>query len=201
MKALWIVLTVLLLLVLLGLIRVGVHVAYDGALRLRILVGKLNISLPKEKKPKKRAAKEKKPETREKPQEARSDGKDWLQAALAHWQDILSLLGRVLHMPKLDPLILHVTAGGPDPAARALNYGRAWAVLGGVLPVLENTFRIGKREIGVRCGENQEEFTFYAETGLTVRIYEILLLGILGLQLLLKIYRYKFSSVGAARRP
>lgn len=192
MKALWIVLAVLLLLVLLGLVRVGVHVVYDGALRLRILVGKLKISLPKEKKPKKQTAKEPKPT--EKPQEAKSDGKAWLQAALAHWQDILSLLGRALHMPKLDPLILHVTAGGPDPVARALNYGRAWAVLGGVLPVLENTFRIGKREIGVQCGDNQEEFTFYMETGLTVRIYEILLLGILGLKVLIQIYRTKSSE-------
>lgn len=196
MKAL---LIVLLILILLGLLKVGVHIVYDGHVRVQILIWKLRISLPKEKKskkkPEKTAALEQK--TPKKKKQKNPAVKAWLQAALAHWQDILALLGKALHMPRLDPLILHVTVGGSDPAARALNYGRAWAVLGSVLPLVENSFRIGRREIGVQCGAGQDAFIFYVQTDLTARIYEILLLGILGLKLLLQIYQ-EYKSIQKA---
>lgn len=196
MKAL---LIVLLILILLGLLKVGVHIVYDGVLRVQLLIWKLRISLPKEKKSKKKPEKPAEVEQKTPKQKKQKNPavKAWIQAALAHWQDMLALMGKALHMPRLNPLILHVTAGGPDPAARALNYGRAWAVLGSILPLLENSFRIGRRDVGVQCSEDQDAFSFYVQTDLTVRIYEILLLGILGLKLLLQIYQ-EYKSIEKA---
>lgn len=183
MKAL---LVILLVLVLLGLLKVGIHFTWDGGAKVQLLIWKLRISLPKEKKPKKES-KEKTPSKPEQPQKTAVQG--WPQAALAHGQDILTLLGKVLHTPRLDTLILHVTAGGPDAAACAMHYGRIWAVLGGILPVLENTFRIGTRDVGVRCDYEQTKISCFAQVDLTVRVYEILVLGILGLKLFLQIYQ------------
>lgn len=196
MKAL---LIVLLILILLGLLKVGVQIVYDGELRVQLLIWKLRISLPKEKKSKKKPEKPAEVEQKAPKQKKQKNPavKAWLQAALAHWQDILTLMGKALHMPRLDPLILHVTAGGPDPAACALNYGRAWAVLGSVLPLLENSFRMGRRDVGVQCGEDRDAFSFYVQTALSVRIYEILLLGILGLKVLLQIYQ-EYKSIEKA---
>ena len=198
MKALLIVLLVLFLL---GSLPVGIHLVYDGQVRVQLLLWKLRISFPKKKEKiivKKKEAVQPKPGKKAKP-EKKSNVKGWLQAALTHWQDLLALVGKALRTPKLDPLIVHVTAGGDDPADRAMNYGRAWAVLGAVLPVVDNHFRIGQRDVDVRCGEDPRSFAFYVQTDLTVRVWAIMRLAVLGLKVLFQIYQEYQSSQKAVR--
>ena len=42
-----------------------------------------------------------------------------------------------------------LTVGGRDAASAASSYGKAWALIGGITPVLENLFVVKKRDIPV----------------------------------------------------
>ena len=128
-----------------------------------------------------------------------------LQAVLAYWREILSLIGRVLTTPTLDVLRLELLVGGKDAENCAMTYGRICAVVGSVLPVVENTFGIRKRKIDVLCCFDRDSLDITAETSITVRIYEVFalvfaLLG-LGLKILLEsrknkkaVQKYESSS-------
>ena len=54
-------------------------------------------------------------------------------------------------------LTLHVFFGGRDAAKAAIGYGRAWAMIGAMMPVLENTFRIDERDVGAYLDYELEE--------------------------------------------
>lgn len=186
---------ILLALLLLSLVKVGVRVVWNcGELAIRFVAGPFRIALPKKKakkQPKKPAAKKavKINVEAEKPKKNSSAGRLWLQAALAHWQELLALIGRTVRTPVLDRLILHLTVGGTDAAACALNYGRVCAAVGGILPVLENTFRIRRRDIQVQWDYAQQGLDCFVQAELTVRIYEMLALAAASLKLLLRLYQ------------
>lgn len=189
MKALVIWLIILLVLFLLAILKIGIRFSWeDEEARLQILVWKSRISLPKEK------SKEKTEvpavETKSvKGSEGTGGGKAWAMAALDHWQEILALVGRVLRTPTLDLLCIHVTVSSPDPAACALTYGRIWAAVGTILPVLERTFQVKRQDVQVQCDYEREKTAFLFRTEITVRIYEIVFLAAAGLRLFLRVYR------------
>ena len=181
--------------------KVGVHVSYlEKKLRLDLLVSKFRFTIlggepkkPKRQK-KRQAPKEKtqKPKAEKAPKaqkEGKPDLKPWLQAAQTYWRELLELVGRVLTSPTLDVLKLQILVGGKDAEACAMTYGRICAVVGCVLPVVENTFGIRKRQIDVRCCFDRENLDISAEAAITIRIYEIFALAFallgLGLKLLL----------------
>ncbi len=198
----WMVwLLVLACLALLAAAKVGVHVSYlEKKLRLDLLVSKFRFTIlggeakkPKRQK-KRQAPKEKtqKPKAEKAPKaqkEGKPDLKPWLQAAQTYWRELLELVGRVLTSPTLDVLKLQILVGGKDAEACAMTYGRICAVVGCVLPVVENTFGIRKRQIDVRCCFDRENLDISAEAAITIRIYEIFALAFallgLGLKLLL----------------
>ena len=198
----WMVwLLVLACLALLAAAKVGVHVSYlEKKLRLDLLVSKFRFTIlggepkkPKRQK-KRQAPKEKtqKPKAEKAPKaqkEGKPDLKPWLQAAQTYWRELLELVGRVLTSPTLDVLKLQILVGGKDAEACAMTYGRICAVVGCVLPVVENTFGIRKRQIDVHCCFDRENLDISAEAAITIRIYEIFALAFallgLGLKLLL----------------
>ena len=207
MRGLLVWVIVLGILAVLAMVKVGVHVTYDEKkLRVELLVSRFKILLAGDDKPekptKKKPAKEKKeakPKAQEKPKPKRKKGKllenPWVQAVLDYWQELLTLVGRVLKSPTLDVLRLQLWVGGGDSDKCAMTYGRVCAILGGVLPVVENTFGIRRREINVWCCYDRDSIDVSAETAITVRIYEIFalvfaLLG-LGIKILLQARTYK----------
>ena len=54
-------------------------------------------------------------------------------------------------------LELHVLMAGDDPCDLAINYGRAWAATGSLIPLLEESFIIKKRKIQIDCDFGAEE--------------------------------------------
>ena len=116
--------------------------------------------------------------------------KPWIDAVMTYWRELLALVGHILTAPTLDILRLEVWVGGKDAEACAMTYGRICAMIGSVLPVVENTFGIRKRKIDVWCCFDRDDMEISAEATVTVRIYEIFalvfaLLG-LGIKLLLE---------------
>ncbi|MBO5050466.1 MAG: DUF2953 domain-containing protein [Oscillospiraceae bacterium] len=54
-------------------------------------------------------------------------------------------------------LWLHLVMAGDDPCDLAVNYGRTWAAAGSLIPLLEESFIIQKREIQIDCDFGAEE--------------------------------------------
>lgn len=166
------------------LIRVGIMAEWDGALTLRLTVGPFRFKLTSGHK-----KKEDKPKQSAKSGKTKKSSSPWPRVLLTNWQELLELVGRVLRMPLLDPFILRVTFGGEDPADRAIRYGQAWAVVGAVMPLLEHSFNIGKRDIDVCCKPEENNITVYAKAGLSARIGQCFSLAFHVLRLFLRLYK------------
>lgn len=223
MKGLLITIFILLIL---GMIKVGVHVLYQQKkLRLEALISRFKIViLGQEKKPKKqkpaKPPKEKKSnknkktdekqqtvssadssvKTSEKKPKQKGKFKPWIDAVLAYWQEILQLIGRVLTSPTLDDLQIEVRVGGGDAEKCAMTYGKICAIVGCVLPGVENTFGIRKRRIEIYPCFDRDDLDIMADVSITLRIYEIfaLVFALLGLGLKIFLEARKNKKGGAA---
>ena len=183
--------------VLLAILPLGASVKYDadGPL-VKLIAGPVKITLfprpkkpKKEKKPKepkktpekkekpapvapKEPAKEQPAATPEKPEKKKSGGPvtdflPLLKVAL----DLLNDFRRKLRVNRLEVKL--VMAGG-DPCDLAMNYGKAWAAIGNLMPRLEKVFVIKKRDIDVECDFVASQTTIYARLDLTITLGRIL---------------------------
>lgn len=176
-------------LVLLNCLPLGGRVLFDGKnLRASVLVGKIPIRLypmpdwlkkrkgrQKPEKPKKNKAQTKKASD-EGTKSAQGSGgwKRYLPLA----RTALDFLGSLRRRLRLDRLCLIVTLAGDDPADLAQNYGRAWAALGNLMPLLDRAFVIKKREMDVRCDFCGEKTSVYFAMDLTITLGRIVSLAV-----------------------
>ena len=63
---------------------------------------------------------------------------------------------------------------GDDPCDLAVNYGRAWAALGNLMPLLERIFVIKKRNLEVECDFEASDTRVLARLDVTVTLGGIL---------------------------
>lgn len=133
-----------------------------------------------EKKPKEKQSKEKKPEAEKKPEE-QADKKG---GKIAFFRELLGLglqaLGHIRRKLRLNMLTIHLTVGGAgeDPAASAILYGRAWAAIGALVPLLEHTFVIGRRDIQAAVDFTEPDNNIYAHGNLTMKLGDILCIAV-----------------------
>ena len=74
---------------------------------------------------------------------------------------------------------------GDDPADLAQNYGRAWAALGNLMPLIDRAFVIKKRNLDIRCDFCGEETTVSFAVDLTITVGRIVsLLVVYGIRML-----------------
>ena len=110
----------------------------------------------------------------------------------------LDFLGALRRKIRLNNLYLHVVLAGDDPCDLAVNYGRAWAAVGDLLPKLERIFVIRKRDIQVGCDFAAEKITVAARGDMTMTLGRTLCLGtIYGIRAL-KIFLTMKREGGAA---
>lgn len=174
------------ILLLLGDIPLGVFVRYDsGGPLVRIVAGVLRFTVIPLQKKKKKAPKEKKeqPPTEEKkvpPKPAEEPEKKG--GSLRDFYPLIQVGTRFLNQfrrkLRVDDLVLKLTLGGDDPCDLALNYGRAWAALGNLVPVLERFFHIHKRNFEVQCDFTAEETLIEVQAKLTMPLWQLTELGI-----------------------
>ena len=144
MTALWIILGVIAFIVILMLLRAGVRVEIDesgttvdvkyGPFRFRIIPAKKG----KKKKEKKKEKEEKKPK------KGASAGRVLEIVRLAS-----DALGRLRRKLTIDRLELSVVYGSEDAAGTAVAYGAASAVMGTIVPLIENSFKLKKRDFSL----------------------------------------------------
>ena len=178
------------ILVLLAITPVGVHARYnsDGIL-LRAIVGPVKITLlPRKKKEKMRECtekpvkpkKEKVPKQKKKPdkpadnQEKGGSVTDFLPLL----QLVFDFLGEFRRKLRVNRLELKLVLAGGDPCNLAVNYGKAWAAVGNLMPQLERFFVIRKRDVEVECDFTAGQTLIIARLDLTITIGRLLSMAV-----------------------
>ena len=186
----WITLGILFLLAILPL-GVSVHYNSEGAV-VKIILGPVKITVvPAKKKPpkekKEKTQKEKKPKSKpNKPKQVGADAPtpepkpvkkeeggtilDFLPLV----KTLFDFLGDFRRKLRLDNLQLKLIMAGGDPYNLAMNYGKAWAAVGNLLPKLEEWFMIRKRDIEVECDFVASKTTVIAHLDLTITLGRLL---------------------------
>ena len=182
---------------LLAILPLGVSVIYDedGPL-VRIIAGPLKIQvfpLPKkQKKPKKekktkqesKTVPQKQPvQEKKQPAPAKSKAESQKKKSGGPITDFLPLVKVVLKFLdgfrrklRVNVLELKLIMAADDPCDLAVNYGRAWAAVGNLMPQLERIFVIQKRNIEVECDFTADKTRVLARLDLTITLGRILAL-------------------------
>lgn len=160
----------------------------DGALSLRLRVGPMTVPLypPRPKGPSRRAGSRKPPE---KPaaQAAPAGPKKLSRRQIGVLVRVArTILGRLRRKLLVRRLIFRIRFGGRDAAQAAIGYGRAWAVIGAVMPVLENLLRIGDRDVGADLDYGLEQPQLLLDLDVRLRVGTALVLALQAAFLLLK---------------
>lgn len=223
MTFLSVLLIVLAVLWLLGRIRLGGWVQYDGdGLAVKVLAGPLRFTVfpqkplsetekaeRKAKEEKKRAKKEAqkaKAEARRAKKEAKRRDKhpgeepEKKGGALPPLLDLLPLAaeaaGGLKKRIRIDELTVHLTWAAEDPAQAALGFGRANAVMGMIWPLLDHNFDVKKHDLGVQVDFNRSSPDVMCRAALTMRLGQLLSFGLrLGFKLLVVWSRSRKGSV------
>jgi len=158
----------------------GIQAKYDedGAAAWLILGPVRTLLYPSDKKEKK-AKKEKaaKEESNKKAAEEKKGGSfsDFFPLLDAVLDFLGELLCRKLRVKKMQAKVI---MAGDDPCDLAVNYGRAWAALGNLVPVLERFFIIKKRDLQVECDFTAEKTLIDAHLELTITLGRLMHLGL-----------------------
>ena len=110
--------------------------------------------------------------------------------------DFLEQLRRKVSVKNLE---LKVILAGDDPCDLAVNYGRAWAALGSLMPQLERFLSIRKKNIEVECDFVAESTRIYAKVDATLTVARAFSLGVRhGIKIIKDILKLKKLRKGGA---
>ena len=111
--------------------------------------------------------------------------------------DFVAAFGRKLRINRLE---MKLILGGSDPSDLAENYGKGWAVLGNLIPLLETAFVIKKSDLEVECDFLAESTTILARLDLTITIGRIIsLLIVQGIPILREVIKLMKLLKGGAK--
>ena len=110
--------------------------------------------------------------------------------------DFLSELHRKVTVKNLE---LKVVLAGDDPCNLAINYGRAWAALGSLMPQLDRFLTIRKKNVEVACDFVAESTRVYAKVDATLTVARAFSLGVRhGIKIIKDILKLKKLRKGGA---
>ena len=181
------------ILTLLAVLPLGVSLKYnaDGAF-VRLILGPIRLTLfptkPKDKKEKLKKEKKAKGEVKAKkkasaepmpekpripPKEEPEKGGSWTDF-LPLVQIVLDFLGDFRRKLRVNRMDLKLVMAAEDPCDLALNYGRAWAAVGNLMPQLEKIFGSQKRDVEVECDFTASETKVIARLEITLTLGRLL---------------------------
>ena len=174
------------ILVILAWLPLGATVRYnDQGVALKVIAGPVRIPIL----PKKKAQEKEKPKKEEKPKKRQSVAKKTeapkpqeekggpVTDFLPLLQTALDLLNAFRKKLRINHLYLKLIMASDDPCDLAVNYGKANAAMGNLLPLLERCFVIKKRDIEIECDFESAKTVIIARADLTITLGR--LLGIL----------------------
>ena len=172
-------------LTLLAVLPLGVRIRYDGnGLLLKLVAGPVKLTLlPRPKKQEKKQSVPKKPEEVKEeslpkppriPKQEESKEKKEKGGSLTDFFPLvktgLDLLGDFRRKLRIDNLYLRLILASADPCDLAVNYGKTWAAVGNLMPVLERCFVIQKRDVQVQCDFTASETLVIARADITITL-------------------------------
>ena len=194
-------------LALIAIMPVGASVVYnETGPSASIIAGPFHISVYPVKKREKKTKVDKKKKQKSSPKTTAKQ-KTEKKSKGGNIHDFLPLLDRVLdflmafkgklRVPNLEMKL--ILAGG-DPSDLAVNYGRGWALLGNIMPLLDNVFIIKKRKLEVECDFLTEETTIVARLDISITVGRIASLLILqGIPILREFLKIMNKRKGGAK--
>ena len=202
------------ILTLIAFMPIGALVQYDSrGFLVRIIAGWFCLTVYPMKKRKKKQAKEpgtseelqKKQEQKKTPQPQSTVPSDGVEKG-GSLQDFLPLVRLVLNFMdrfrksmRINHLRLKLILAGDDPCDLAVNYGRAWAAMGNLLPMLERVFHIGKRDCEVECDFTAQETMVVFRMDVTLLVWQAVSLGLVyGVRFLKELLIFKKKRKGGA---
>ncbi|MBQ7254651.1 MAG: DUF2953 domain-containing protein [Oscillospiraceae bacterium] len=166
----------------------GARAEYKDDLRVWLCIGPLRLTLYPAKKKKPKKPKAEKPKKEEKPKEEKEKKPlPPVRTLLDYASLALDLLGRLWRRICIRELTIRATFGGADAGDAAIGYGRAWAAIGAVTPILERAFRIKKRNLSAEYDPECKEIRLYACAQATINLFAILQIAFRALSGWLKI--------------
>lgn len=186
--------------ILLGFLPVGICAVYgENGASVKLIFGPVRVLLyPRKPKGQKKPRQKKEPDEVLKPATGKKAG-----GKLA---DFLPLVDVVLEFLKdfhrclrVQFLEMKLLLAGGDPSSLAINYGRAWAALGNLLPIVEQLITIRKRDLDISCDFVEKETKIYVRADLTLRLGSLLRIALWrGLRILFKYYEITNKRKGGA---
>lgn len=181
MTALWIVLALLALLTLLNLLRVGVSAGYEAqAFSVSARVGPLTIPVwprPPAEEPKK-PKKEKPPKEPKAPQEQTKEKELDFDTILALAKLALKAAGSFRRKLTVELFRLVFVAGSSDPYDTAMQSAYVQAALGSLRPLAKRALHIQERDVQVGADFTADKPRIEARLTLTIRIGQIVAIGV-----------------------
>lgn len=197
---------------LLAILPLGVFVSYDeDGVVVKIVAGPVKITLfPRPKKEKKSEKKSKKktsaspaeqlPKPPQPPKQIpeKKKGGSWTDF-LPLVQVALDFLGSFRRKLRINQLELKLTMAGDDPCDLAVNYGRAWAAVGNLMPQLERLFVIKKRNIEVACDFTASQTLVKFRSEVTITLGRLVSLAVVyGIRVFREFWKIKTKRKGGA---
>ena len=166
----------------LALLPLALSLHYDQeGLRMYALFGLLRIPLSG--KPKKKKGKKKGKKGKNKNKTAKSAGGTKPKKKGGSLADFLPIVQVVLdaleglrRKIRIRRLEMKLIMAADDPCDLAVNYGRAWAALGNLVPLLERCFVIKKRDLEVECDFEASQTLITARLDLTIPLGRLIYL-------------------------
>lgn len=179
----------------LAVLPLGVSVRYDaGGARVRVICGPVKFTVFPMPKKEKKERKEKEPKSRNSQQETASGKQEKplpkppqppkeenpkkkggsLLDFVPLVKVALDFLGDFRRKLRVEELYLRLILAASDPCDLAVNYGRAWAAVGNLMPQLERLFVLRKRDVEVECDFTASETLVIARVDLTMTLGRLL---------------------------
>lgn len=211
------------ILLLLAILPLGARILYDSdGVCVRVIAGPLKITvfpLPKKKGKKKGNEKKKQPaekktdkpkkkEDAQKPQPVqarKTEDKPQKGGSLTDFLPLVKVgidfLGSFRRKLRLNNIYLKLIMAGDDPCDLAVNYGRAWAALANLLPVLERAFVIGKRDLEVECDFTSDKTVIIARLDISITLGRLISLAVVyGFRGLNEFLKFRKKRKGGAKK-
>ena len=170
--------------VLLAVLPLGVRIRYDcDGIAVMVLAGPVRILVfPRPKKEKKKKEKPKPEKKKTAPSEKEPPKKEKAGGSLTDFLPLVKLALELLNCfrrkLRVDNLRLKLVLAGDDPCDLAVNYVRAWAALGNLLPRLERVLVIRKRDLNVECDFTADSTVVTAGLDITITLGRLIALAV-----------------------
>ena len=193
------------MIILLAILPLGVSAVYDDAGPLvKVIAGPVRIRVypsdgkkkEKEPKPKKEEKKKTQPATAKTTKKKGGSFRDFLPLI----QTALEFLGAFRRKLRVNRLEMKLIMAADDPCDLALNYGKAWAAVGNLMPQLERLFVIKKRNVEVECDFMADKTLIFAKLDLTITLGRLLAIAVVyGIRILRQYLTIMKTRKGGAK--